>query len=115
MVSLLVMSCPCALSMSAPVSLAAANATLAAYPNMTEEQATQLFASARRVTRQNLFGSVIFHIITTPLAAFGLVTPWLAALAMFVSSIAVTVNAWRLYREPAPSGPSPDYNGLART
>ena len=115
MVSLLVMSCPCALSMSAPVSLAAANATLAAYPDMTKDQADQLFAGARRVTRQNLYGSVIFHLVTTPLAALGLVTPWLAALAMFVSSIAVTINAWRLYREPASSGPSPDYNGLART
>lgn len=115
MVSLLVMSCPCALSMSAPVSLAAANATLAAYPEMSKEQADQLFVGARRVTRQNLYGSVIFHLVTTPLAALGFVTPWLAALAMFVSSIAVTVNAWRLYREPAASGPSPDYNGLART
>lgn len=115
MVSLLVMSCPCALSMSAPVSLAAANATLAAYPDMTKEQADKLFDGARRVTRQNLYGSVIFHLVTTPLAALGFVTPWLAALAMFVSSIAVTINAWRLYREPEPSGPSPDFNHLART
>jgi len=115
MVSLLVMSCPCALSMSAPVSLAAANATLAAYPDMSAEQAQRLFAGARRVTRQNLYGSVIFHLISTPLAALGFVTPWLAALAMFVSSIAVSINAWRLYREPAPSGPSTHYNGLAGT
>ena len=115
MVSLLVMSCPCALSMSAPVSLAAANATLAAYPDMSPEQAKQLFAGARRITKQNLYGSVIFHLITTPLAALGLVTPWLAALAMFVSSIAVTANAWRLYREPSPVAPSTDVSGLART
>lgn len=115
MVSLLVMSCPCALSMSAPVSLAAANATLAAYPKMSEQQAECLFAGARRVTRQNLYGSVIFHLITTPLAALGLVTPWLAALAMFVSSIAVTINAWRLYREPEPMDPSADYSELANT
>ncbi|MCD8536736.1 MAG: hypothetical protein LRY56_04225 [Burkholderiaceae bacterium] len=115
MVSLLVMSCPCALSMSAPVSLAAANATLAAFPDMTKNQADKLFAGTRRVTRQNLYGSVIFHLVTTPLAALGFVTPWLAALAMFVSSIAVTVNAWRLYREPEPSEPAPDFNNLART
>ena len=102
MVSLLVMSCPCALSMSAPVSLAAANATLAAYPDMTSEQAGRLFAGARRVTRQNLYGSVIFHLITTPLAAVGLVTPWLAAIAMFVSSIAVTGSD----TEPMPPTPS---------
>ena len=115
MVSLLVMSCPCALSMSAPVSLAATNATLAAYPDMTQDQAHRLFAGARRITKQNLYGSVIFHLITTPLAAFGLVTPWLAALGMFVSSIAVTANAWRLYREPAPGVTAPNVSGLART
>lgn len=113
-VSLLVMSCPCALSMSAPVSLAAANATLAAFPNMTTEQAQALFAGTRRVTRQNLYGSVVFHLITTPLAMAGLVTPWLAALAMFFSSIAVTANAWRLYREPSIGSPEGGSMGLAQ-
>ena len=101
MVSLLVMSCPCALSLSAPASLAATHATLAACPDMRPDQMESLFAGARRVTRQNLYGSLIFHLITTPLAAVGLVTPWLAALAMFVSSVAVAANAWRLYRIPA--------------
>ncbi len=114
MVSLLVMSCPCALAMSAPVSLAAANATLAAYPDMSDDQAKRLFRDARCVAKQNLYGSVIFHLITTPLAAVGLVTPWLAALAMFLSSIAVTINAWRLYREPAVSAPGAGLNHPAR-
>jgi len=100
MVSLLVMSCPCALALSAPISLAASHATLAAYPDMTKAQMDQLFYRASRITAQNLYGSLIFHLITTPLAAVGLVTPWLAALAMFLSSAAVGVNAWRLYREP---------------
>jgi len=103
MVSLLVMSCPCALALSAPISLAASHATLAAYPEMSSAQTDQLFRQARRITSQNLYGSLIFHLITTPLAAVGLVTPWLAALAMFVSSVAVGLNAWRLYREPAGS------------
>lgn len=101
MVSLLVMSCPCALALSAPISLAATHATLAAFPDMTKAQMNQLFHRTRRVTSQNLHGSLVFHLITTPLAALGWVTPWLAALAMFVSSLAVGINAWRLYREPA--------------
>lgn len=101
MVSLLVMSCPCALALAAPSTLAAANATLAACPDLSDAQASKLLASATRITRQNLYGSLIFHLITTPLAAVGLVTPWLAALAMFVSSVAVVANAWRLYRIPA--------------
>jgi len=114
-VSLLVMSCPCALAMSAPVSLAAANATLAAYPDMSEDQARRLFNDARRVAKQNLYGSVAFHLVTTPLAAIGLVTPWLAALAMFFSSIAVTVNAWRVYRQPAADGPGSSLSNWAST
>jgi cation transport ATPase len=99
-VSLLVMSCPCALSLSAPTSLAAAHATLAAFPGMGYMQQRDLFNKTRRITKQNLYGSLIFHVITTPLAAFGLVTPWVAALAMFVSSAIVIANAWRLYRVP---------------
>jgi hypothetical protein len=35
-----------------------------------------------------------------PFAALGWVTPWVATLAMFVSSAAVIANAWRLYRVP---------------
>lgn len=115
MVSLLVMSCPCALSMSAPVSLAAANATLAAYPDMSAEQAETLFSRTRRITRQNLYGSIVFHAITTPLAMVGLVTPWLAAIAMFVSSIAVAANAWRLYREPDVASVARNATGFVRT
>lgn len=100
MVALLVMSCPCALSLSAPVSLAAAHATLAAYPDLTHEEILQLYQKTAVITRQNLYGSLIFHLFTTPLAAFGLVTPWVAALAMLLSSVVVCLNAYRLYRKP---------------
>lgn len=100
LVALLVMSCPCALSLAAPVSLAATHATLAAYPQITSRQAGILFANTRRITYQNLYGALAWHLLTMPLAAFGLVTPWIAALAMFISSIAVMANAWRLYRIP---------------
>lgn len=100
LVALLVMSCPCALSLAAPISLAATHATIAAYPGMTEQQKLVLFDRTRRITKQNLYGSLAWHLLTMPLAAVGLVTPWVAALAMFVSSAAVVLNAWRLYRVP---------------
>jgi len=103
MVALLVMSCPCALSLSAPVSLAAAHATLAAYPDLTRDETLKLYRKTAAITRQNLYGSLTFHFFTTPLAAFGLVTPWIAALAMLVSSVAVCLNAYRLYQKPAQS------------
>lgn len=104
LVALLVMSCPCALALAAPMSLAATHASLAAYPDMTDAQRGVLFARTRRVTQQNLYGSLVWHVLTMPLAAVGWVTPWLAALLMFVSSAAVVLNAWRLYAIPADAG-----------
>lgn len=103
LVALLVMSCPCALALAAPMSLAATHASLAAYPDMSQPQRTALFTRTRRITRENLYGSLIWHVLTMPLAAVGWVTPWLAALFMFVSSAAVVLNAWRLYSIPADS------------
>ena len=105
-VSLLVMSCPCALSLAAPASLAAAHATLAAFPHLRASQKQALFDATRRVARQNLNGALAWHVLTMPLAAVGLVTPWVAALAMLVSSGAVICNAWRLYREPDDADPA---------
>lgn len=104
LVALLVMSCPCALALAAPMSFAATHASLAAYPNMSDAQRHTLFIRTRRVTRQNLYGSLVWHVLTMPLAAVGWVTPWLAALLMFISSMAVVINAWRLYAIPADAG-----------
>jgi cation transport ATPase len=100
LVALLVMSCPCALALAAPMSLAATHASLAAYPAMTDEQRALLFTRTRRITYQNLYGSLAWHVLTMPLAAVGWVTPWLAALLMLISSVAVVLNAWRLYVVP---------------
>src|SRR3546814_1824816 len=55
--------------------------------------------SSDLVARQNLYGSVAWHLLMTPLAAFGLVAPWLAAITMLLSSLAVAANSWRLYRK----------------
>jgi cation transport ATPase len=99
-VALLVMSCPCALSLANPISLAATHASLAVDPDMSLAERETLFARTRTIAKQNLFGSLGWHVLTMPLAAAGLVTPWLAALLMFVSSLAVIFNAWRLYRHP---------------
>jgi len=58
-------------------------------------------AYARRtmgVIRQNLAWSVWYNAIAIPIAAVGLVQPWLAAIGMSISSIAVIGNALRLRR-----------------
>jgi Cu2+-exporting ATPase len=53
---------------------------------------------ARRVMRQNLAWAVAYNGVALPLAAAGLVAPWLAALGMAASSLIVTLNALRLAR-----------------
>ena len=50
----------------------------------------------RRIVRQNLFWAAAYNFGSLPLAALGFVPPWLAALGMSLSSIAVIVNATRL-------------------
>ncbi|KAF1717205.1 heavy metal translocating P-type ATPase [Pseudoxanthomonas wuyuanensis] len=60
--------------------------------------AIALARKTRRVIRQNLAWAVAYNLVALPLAAAGLVTPWVAALGMALSSLTVTVNALRLAR-----------------
>src|SRR5690606_24265616 len=46
-----------------------------------------------RIVRQNLAWALGYNLLAIPLAAAGLVTPWLAALGMALSSLAVTLNS----------------------
>ncbi|UXI66478.1 heavy metal translocating P-type ATPase [Tahibacter amnicola] len=56
----------------------------------------------RRIMRQNLRWSMAYNLGAVPLAALGLVPPWLAAIGMSVSSLLVILNALRI-RVPAAS------------
>lgn len=98
LVAMFVMSCPCAMAMAVPSTVSAAHATLAARGNVSDSEVAELVRVAGRVTRQNLYGSVAWHLLMTPLAAIGLVSPWVAALSMLLSSMLVAGNAWRMYR-----------------
>jgi Cu2+-exporting ATPase len=52
--------------------------------------------AAMRVVRQNLGWALVYNLAAVPLAALGLVPPWLAALGMSLSSLGVVLNARRL-------------------
>ncbi|MAK56019.1 MAG: hypothetical protein CML17_09285 [Pusillimonas sp.] len=97
-VALLVISCPCALAMSVPTAVAAAHASLYQRQSVSQTHLAQLSIDTARVAHQNLYGSMVWHLLLTPLAALGYVQPWLAAITMLASSLAVAANAWRLYR-----------------
>ena len=60
--------------------------------------AVRIARLSRRLVQQNLAWSAGYNLLAVPLAAAGMVTPWIAALGMAVSSLAVTLNALRLAR-----------------
>lgn len=68
---------------------------------------------ALRVIRENLGWAVVYNAIALPLAAFGQVTPLVAAAGMSLSSLTVVLNALRLLGHrssdaPPAAGPSPE-------
>ena len=91
---------------AAQVSVAMANGTELAQASadmiLLSEQLTQLPAAvgtARatvRIIRQNLYWALGYNVIALPVAAAGLLTPWMAALGMSASSLLVVLNSLRL-------------------
>lgn len=53
----------------------------------------------RRIIRQNMAWALGYNVLALPLAAAGMVPPWLAAIGMSLSSLVVVLNALRLGRE----------------
>lgn len=64
-------------------------------------QALRIAKATRRLVRQNFAMSFVYNALAVPLAITGHVTPLIAAAAMSFSSLAVVMNALRLYREKA--------------
>lgn len=77
--------------------LVLANPALGAIP-----AALDIARRCRRIIRENLAWAIGYNLLALPLAATGMVTPWLAALGMALSSLLVTANALRLTRAPSP-------------
>jgi Cu+-exporting ATPase len=61
--------------------------------------AIRLSRATMRTIRQNLFLAFVYNVAAIPLAALGLLNPYLAAAAMALSDVTVIGNALLLRRE----------------
>ena len=59
-------------------------------------QTLKLAAKTMRIVKQNLFWAFVYNVVGVAMAAMGFLNPIIAALAMALSSIAVTQNSMRL-------------------
>jgi Cu2+-exporting ATPase len=59
-------------------------------------EAVLLARRTLRIAKQNLLWAAIYNLGSIPLAALGFIPPWLAALGMSLSSVAVVLNSTRL-------------------
>lgn len=98
LVALFVMSCPCAMAMAVPSAQAAARAIVLGSPPLCQQALAGLRAQTVSVARRSLYGSLLWHLLMIPFAMIGLVQPWLAAITMLVSSLAVAFYAWHFYK-----------------
>jgi Cu2+-exporting ATPase len=53
------------------------------------------------IIRENLFWALAYNLMAVPLAALGMVAPWMAGIGMSASSLVVILNSLRLFRRPA--------------
>jgi Cu2+-exporting ATPase len=85
-----------ALSSGAAIAQAASGIVLA--PERIGElgRARTLARRMHRVLAQNLDWALAYNLAAVPLAAFGLVPPWLAAIGMSASSLVVVLNSLRI-------------------
>ena len=60
------------------------------------EDALRISRQAVKRMRENFALSAAYNVVSVPIALAGFATPLLAALAMSVSSVTVTLNALRL-------------------
>lgn len=78
------------------VAIEAADVTLVGGDLMNIVKALDLSRKTMRNIRQNLFWALFYNSVGIPVAALGLLAPWVAGAAMAFSSVSVVTNSLRL-------------------
>ncbi|GAA0451814.1 heavy metal translocating P-type ATPase [Alkalibacillus silvisoli] len=81
------------------VAIEAADVTLVGGDLTNIPKAIKLSKKTMRNIRQNLFWAFFYNSASIPVAALGLLAPWVAGAAMAFSSVSVLTNALRLKRQ----------------
>jgi Cu2+-exporting ATPase len=85
-----------AVGAGAPLAAAGADAILTAVSLEPLAKTLRLADKAQVIIKENLLWALIYNLLAIPIAMMGLVNPWVAGIGMSLSSLAVTLNAWRL-------------------
>ena len=85
-----------ALSSGTDLAVSSADITIAGSSLAKVVEAITLSRSVLRIIRQNLFWAFVYNSVGIPLAAFGVLSPMFAALAMALSSVSVVGNSLRI-------------------
>jgi len=85
-----------AVGAGAPLASAGADAILTAVSLEPLAKTLRLADKTQAIIKQNLLWALIYNLLAIPAAMMGLVNPWIAGIGMSLSSLAVTLNAWRL-------------------
>ncbi len=88
----------CAMTQGAAIAQAAADLLLLSGSLRAIATGVRVARKAQRIIRQNLTWALVYNVTAVPLAAAGYIPPWVAALGMSISSLAVVTNAARLAR-----------------
>lgn len=80
------------------VAMEAADVTLMRGDLTSIADAIEMSRRTMRNIKQNLFWALGYNTIGIPIAAFGLLEPWVAGAAMALSSVSVVLNSLRLQR-----------------
>ncbi len=85
-----------AVGAGAPLASAGADAILTSSSLNPLAKALLLADKTQLIIKENMIWALIYNLLAIPVAMMGWVNPWVAGIGMSLSSLAVTLNAWRL-------------------
>ena len=88
-----------AVGAGAPLASAGADAILTASSLAPLAKTLLLADKTQFIIKENLIWALVYNLLAIPAAMMGWVNPWIAGIGMSLSSLVVTLNAWRL-RKP---------------